>query len=433
MRINNLGPGAAGPNEKGTFPDALSNSRRHALEEAACGVRIPARVSRKPLFEFHAPTPRASNEHDGGLPECVEKGGCLVIRGDLEVEEAARDALGQTFVEPMTNVLTIGFRLLEGNGGDSVTAEELNEICGLAKKVVDPEKFVSSMVDQGVRHLVSALLVPSFGPVGVGIAFFFGKFAGELTDQVLKPESDSHGGVVRVAENIIDSADMLGDASVGRLAESDSFREYIGKLLDKPIIAILPGDTHVVPSPSAGETAAQPASIRVLLMAFKVDCPTGGSLDDRQEQPSLQHGRKRDKVEAERAPQNTVAASGDSRAARARPAFARLVCVPKDAIAARGTWTSYHQAPFEQENLLLTDGTLIERHIHAGAPGRWARVSDLPATTDQQEAKEFFKQRRHELTSQFKGASRSTPTSVDADLLAAYRALKEWAIRNRVQ
>jgi hypothetical protein len=186
-----------------------------------------------------------------------------------------------------------------------------------------------------------------------------------------------------------------------------------------------------MPGQAPDHMAGQPATIRGLLVAYKVDSPAGGYSAE-QEQLRLQQRLDEAKVEAQRT-SGAVESSGDSRAVRVQAASFAFECVPKDAVAARWRWISHQPATFEDKFLLLTDGTLIGRNIHGERPGSWARVSEWPVTTDQQEAKELLERRGHELTAQSKEASKSTPTPVDADLLAAYCALKEWAARNGVQ
>jgi len=306
--------------------------------------------------------------------------------------------------------------------------------------VVDPAAFASSVVDKAVRHCTAQVLAAPLGPIGVGIAFFAGKFAGELTHQVLDGGGDAAG--VQGVERAIELADMAVDARLGRLAESDQFREYVSDLLSKPIIAILPGDTPAapgqgpdhMPGQASDHMAGQSATIRGVLIAYKVDSPAGRYSDEQQEQLRIQQSVDETGVDAEPArPEEAVVSSGGSRAVRVQPAFFPFVCVPEGAVAERRTSTLYQPDTLERENLLLTDGTLIERQIRGGLPGPWDRVSDWAARTDQREARGLPGLCEHELTSQSKAASESARTPVDADLLAAYRALKEWATRNGVQ
>lgn len=354
-------------------------------------------------------------------PESAEQGGgCRVVRRTLHVGEAARDALGKTFAEPVTNVVAVGFRLLEGRGGGAAAAEkaeQVDQVCEVAKAVVDPASVASSVVDKAVRHCTAQVLAAPLGPIGVGIAFFAGKLASELTHQALDTGGDAAG------TQGIELTGMVADASLGRLAESDVFRDYLTDLLSQPVIAILPSGTPAAhgqqpghePGHEPGHRAAQPATIRGVLVAYKVNSPAARHPAGYQEASGA------------------AAPSGDSPTIQVQPASYAFACVPEGAVAERRTWTSYHPDPLKRENLLLTDGTLIERHTRGGVPGPWARVSDRAARTDQQEAKELPERGGHELTSQFNGALPTTPPPVDADLLAAYRALKEWATRHGVQ
>ena len=384
----------------------------------------------KPCFEFTGNKAVTEREKDGSTPT-VSKAAVT----SLDFREAAHNAFGEALAEPITAELIKGIGLLEGGGEGAATVEEMDDICRVTNMVLDPADFVSSLVDKGVEHVVGQCLVASLGPVGIGIAFFAGKLASELTKQVLDSGSDGRG--LRDAEGAIDLAGIVADASIGRLAESDLFRERVSDLVGKGITAILYGDASAVPPHTADQRVGRAATITAVLMTYKVDSPTGGYPAGQQQLTALSARWKRETERAQRegsvATASRLAKASEGVASSGDSQTVRVTCIPEDTVAARWKWFSY-KSGFEQGNfLLLTDGTLIQRGFHGGLPGRWASVSHWPVTTDQQEAKEQLEGRGYKLILQSKPAPAPTSAPVHADVLAAYCSLKKWATQNGIQ
>jgi len=342
----------------------------------------------------------------------------------VSFREAAETALGEELAAPITGGLMKVIGLLEA-GGEGVTVEGVDDICRVTETVLDPPGFLSSMVDKGVNHVVAQALVAPLGPIGIGIAFFAGKFAGEITGKILEP----HGEGLRAVEDAVDMAGIVADACIGQLAESDLCREWFSDLIGKNITAILFDDTPAVSAPKENQMTGQPATITAVLVTYRLDNPTGGDKAGPGQLTELSTQWKRETDDQGR---NSVASPGDSE-------VRRVICIPEDAVAARWRWLRYGQG-FEQGNyLLLTDGTLIKRCIHRGLPGRWERVSKWKIPTDQQKVKKALEQDGYKLISQPKpapartSALMPTPAPVDANLVTAYHALKDWATQNGVQ
>lgn len=275
------------------------------------------------------------------------------------------------------------------------------------------------MVDKAVKHVVAQALVAPLGPIGIGIAFFAGKFSGEITGEILECEGEG----LRAVEDAVDMAGIVADASIDQLAESDLCREWFSDLIGKNITAILFENTPAVSAPKVDQMTGQPATITAVLVTYKLDKSTGGDKTGPKQLTALSKQWKR---ETEDQGDNSVVPPGDSE-------VRQVICIPEDAVAARWRWLGYGQR-FEQGNfLLLTDGTLIKRRIHQGLPCRWERVSKWEITADQQKAMEALEQDGYKLILQRKLAPARTSAPVDANLVTAYHALKGWATQNGVQ
>jgi hypothetical protein len=87
----------------------------------------------------------------------------------------------------------------------------------------------------------------------------------------------------------------------------------------------------------------------------------------------------------------------------------------------------------EDQHLLLTDGTLIERRNERETRHPWTRVEGWPITVDPEEAKELLERRAYQLAAHTDSDPTQAQAPIDVEVLAAYRSLKKWATRNGVQ
>ena len=250
--------------------------------------------------------------------------------------------------KPITDFVMRGVPSERG-GVNAAAGEGIDKFCEGLTLIADPARIPSVVAEKVVAHLTAHLLAattlayplppldlllivfpPSTpGPIGPIVVFFAGKFASELTHEVVDGGRDAAG-----AEAAVGTIELVGgfaDEQIGRLAESEPFREYLSDLISEPIAAIIGGDARAAPDQRADEDTGRPATITAVVAAYEVRSPAGGSGSTERGGPA---------------------------AVQVRPAsFAVLACIPKGAVTAR--WRSV-----SHEFLLLADGTLVKCRVH---------------------------------------------------------------------
>jgi hypothetical protein len=256
----------------------------------------------------------------------------------IDISEAASNALADLVAQPIIKLTTAGIRTLEGDGGNEAEGELVDHFSEALQDIVDPARIPAGLVEKTVTHLVSAATA-TLGPVGLVVAIFAGKFAGELTHQVLDADQDPAG--IESAENAIELADAFADARIGRLAESKPFAEYLNDRLGKEIAAILSEDASAAASRRQEREIDRRPAITAIIAAYEVRVPASKSGPE---------------------------SSDDSAAVRLRPvSIAALECIPDEAVVKRWRSGSY-------EYLRLSDGTLVRRFVSGDHRGPWVWV-----------------------------------------------------------
>ena len=263
----------------------------------------------------------------------------------IDLGEAAGDAAATEIAEPIADLATRMAGLFNGNGDNAPSAECIDEITGVLQAIEDPARIPSLLIEEAVTHVTrhfTAIILGPFGPAGLVVAIFVGKFAGELTHQAL--DSGRNPAAIQGAESAIELAGALADARIDRLAESDPFRQYVSGLVSRPIAAIINRDDAVSLDAASGHTVERvpdrrPPAVTAVIAAHRVRTPPAG---------------------AARSP-------GDSRTAPS-VSFAVLECVPAEAVHSQWRHGSY-------EFLRLADGTVIKRRIGGLLPGQWVRAN----------------------------------------------------------
>ena len=165
------------------------------------------------------------------------------------------DAAATEIAEPIADLVTRMAGLFNGNGDNAPSAECIDEITGVLQAIEDPARIPSLLIEEAVTHVTrhfTAIILGPFGPAGLVVAIFVGKFAGELTHQAL--DSGRNPAAIQGAESAIELAGALADARIDRLAESDPFRQYVSGLVSRPIAAIINRDNAVSLDAASGHT-----------------------------------------------------------------------------------------------------------------------------------------------------------------------------------
>jgi hypothetical protein len=153
-------------------------------------------------------------------------------------------------------------------------------------------------------------------------------------------------------------------ASLGRLAESDQFREFMEELVSMPIAAVLDRGASGTSGHATDEAASQPAVITVEIVVCKVENPARIQFIDRQrrlakKKAELDAQEERERIfagfleseisalEDELEDLDAAMREDDSATVRVHPFFFSLACIPEDAVAARWamTWYQPHHGP----------------------------------------------------------------------------------------
>jgi hypothetical protein len=256
---------------------------------------------------------------------------------DIDIRGAASQALADLVATPITKVTTASIRTLEGDDGNEAAGELVDHYCEALQNIVDPARIPAGLVEKTVTHLFSAATA-TLGPIGPVVAIFAGKFAGELTRQVLDADRDPAG--IESAENAIELTNAFADARVGRLAESEPFAEYLNDLLGKPVEAIVSEDSSAAASHKKEREIGRRPAITAIIVAYEVRVPANES---------------------------GSGSSDDSATIRLRPvSVAVLDCIPTKAVVNRWRSGSY-------EYLRLSDGTVAKRFFR-GHRGPWVWV-----------------------------------------------------------
>jgi hypothetical protein len=244
-----------------------------------------------------------------------------VAAANQDVQDAARDALADVIAEPITDMAVLGARLVQPGIGNAVAGAEIGNLSEVLMDAADPARLPAEVVEKVATHLTAHVLTPALGPVGLVVAIFAGKFAGELTHQLLGSgqEAPDHQDAVRAVEIV----GTFADEDLGRLAESEPFRDYVSDLVGESIVAILPGgqqapttrDGQQAPATGEGKTP----TITAVVAVYEVRSPE------------------------------------DDEAVQVRPvSSAAWRCIPRKAVANRWRAGSYVY-------LTLTDGTRLEK------------------------------------------------------------------------
>ena len=348
-----------GGNPEGKIPgradgDKVTRPRRSSASPYLKGTKIPRVAGRLKATE----TPRVVNRPS----EAGVRDGGVAVKPPDPVEQAARKAVANVVAKPITDFVMRGVPSERG-GVNAAAGEGIDKFCEGLTLIADPARIPSVVAEKVVAHLTAHLLAATtLGPIGPIVVFFAGKFASELTHEVVDGGRDAAG-----AEAAVGTIELVGgfaDEQIGRLAESEPFREYLSDLISEPIAAIIGGDARAAPDQRADEDTGRPATITAVVAAYEVRSPAGGSGSTERGGPA---------------------------AVQVRPAsFAVLACIPKGAVTAR--WRSV-----SHEFLLLADGTLVKCRVHGASRGRWVQVSDWPGAKDQQEAKELLSRRGYQV------------------------------------
>jgi hypothetical protein len=258
----------------------------------------------------------------------------------LDINEAASTALADLVATPITKLTMAGIGTLEDGGGNEAAGELVDHFSEALQNIVDPARIPAGLVEKTVTHLVSAATA-TLGPIGPVVAIFAGKFAGELTHQVLDADRDPAG--IQSAENAIELADAFADARIGRLAESEPFADYLNDMLGKPIEAIVSEDASAAASRKKERETGKGPAITAIIAAYEVRGP---------------------------ASESDSASPGDSTPVRLRPvSVAVLECIPAKAVVRRWRSDSY-------EYLLLSDGTVVKRFVFREHSGPWVWIKN---------------------------------------------------------
>jgi hypothetical protein len=258
----------------------------------------------------------------------------------IDVAEAVRDALADVIAVPITNLVMVNLRSLGDGGKNGAAGERIDTTSEGLQAIVDPARIPSVLVEKAVTHLIAPIAAATFGPIGPVIAIFAGNFAGELTHQALDADRNVTG--IQRAEGAIQLTGAFANARIGRLAESESFRDYVSGVTGRQIAAIIGHDSGAATGLNGERVTGRPPAITAVVAAYEVDIPGSRS-------------------------RSTL--SADSTTVRIRPAsFAVLECIPGEAVFRQ--WRSG-----SHEFLRLTDGTVFKRRIGGARPDRWARVS----------------------------------------------------------
>jgi hypothetical protein len=257
---------------------------------------------------------------------------------DIDISEAVSSAFADLVATPITKLTMAGIGTLEADGGNEAAGELIDHFSEALQDIVDPARIPVGLVEKTVTHLVSAATA-ALGPIGPVVAIFVGKFAGELTHQVLDADRDPAG--IESAENGIELANAFADARISQLAESEPFTEYLTNLLGKPIEAIVSEDASAASSRKKEQKISRRPAITALIAAYEVSVP---------------------------ARESGSGSSDDSATIQLRPvSVAVLECIPDEAVVKR--WRS---GPHEY--LRLSDGTVVKRLALPGRCGPWVWV-----------------------------------------------------------
>jgi len=256
-----------------------------------------------------------------------------------DVTEAAIDAVAAVITVPITSAVMAGVTPLGGADINAVAGERVDNICEALQDIVDPARIPSALVSRAVTHLLAPLATASFGPIGPVIAIFAGNFAGEFTHQILDASLDCAD--IQQAESAIELAGVFTDTSIGRLAESQPFADYVSDLVGRQVAAIIDKRVDPVACHESKPVTRKTGTITAVIAVYEVDASPSRS---------------------------GSAASSELRTLRVRPAsFAILKCIPADTVA-----TQWQEGRYEF--MLLADGTTLKRRIDGALSGRWSQV-----------------------------------------------------------
>ena len=179
----------------------------------------------------------------------------------IDVPQAVRDALADVIAVPITNVVMVNLRSLGNGGKNGAAGERIDTISEGLQALVDPARILSGLVEKAVTHLAAPIAAATFGPIGPVIAIFAGNFAGELTHQAL--DSDRNVTGIQRAESAIQLTGAFADARIGRLAESESFRDYVSGVTGRQITAIISHDSGAAPGRNGERVTGRPRRLRL--------------------------------------------------------------------------------------------------------------------------------------------------------------------------
>jgi hypothetical protein len=187
--------------------------------------------------------------------------------------KAADAGLTSAFGQALTGAITVPISAV-------VLLEDLLDASEVLDDFIHPQKLAAKLVEQVVTHVVTPVATAVAGPVaGPVVAVIAGQLAGELTEEVLG--GDRQSATTADAVSALLQAYCVLDhqrSGIADLADNQSFVEFIGGLLAKPLEAVISvGGSDKARRDQERETD-QPGWITVFLAVFEVvTAETAGS------------------------------------------------------------------------------------------------------------------------------------------------------------